>query len=1391
MKKSFTDQHNIRKSFGQIPDLVDMPNLLEIQKNSYDLFLQKDIKPDDREDIGLQAVFNKVFPITDFSGVAELRFVKYELEDPKYDVEECIQRGGTYGSLLKVTLNLIIREIDEETGVSSVKDIKEQDVYLGDMPLMTSRGTFVFNGTTRVVVSQMHRSPGVFFDHDKGKSHSTGKFLFASRLIPYNGSWIDFEFDPKDLMFVRIDKRRKLLASSLLLALDDKKSSEYRSECIKNGKEIDYNKINGMNHDELFSYFYRSRNLKRKNNGWEFNYNKEDFHGSKLEFDIVDSGTGKTYGNEGEKFNIVVQKKIDEDSVKKLFINDEVIKGSYLANDIFDSNTGIIYFEAGEEIDDNVLKHLKDTKTDSLDVLLINSNKQGSYIRDTFLADKNKNRNDAITEIYKILRPGEPPTIEAADKLFRSLFFDRERYDLSPVGRLKINTRLNLDTDLNLRVLQNEDIIQIIHYLAGLKDGVGHIDDIDHLGNRRVRSVGELLENQYTLGVIRMERAIKERMTNAPDIETVMPNDLVNPKPASAAIREFFGQSQLSQFMDQTNPLSEITHKRRLSALGPGGLSRERAGFEVRDVHPSHYGRICPIETPEGPNIGLINSLATYSKVNNYGFIETPYRKVENSKVTSEIVYLSAMEEEKYAIAQANEPLKNNGSFERSLISCRKNGDFLMLDPKNVDFIDVSPKQLVSVAAALIPFLENDDANRALMGSNMMRQAVPLLKSESPYVGTGMESVVARDSGVVVVAKRSGHVNQVDSSRIVISSIEKNENDTGVDIYRLSKFQRSNQDTCINQTPLVREGDFVEKGDIIADGPASKIGELALGKNVTVAFMPWNGYNYEDSILISEKLVVDDVFTSIHIQEFEVLARDTKLGQEEITRDIPNIGEESLTNLDEAGIVHIGAKVNPGDILVGKVTPKGESPMTPEEKLLRAIFGEKAADVKDTSLRLPPGVSGTVVEVRVFSRRGIDKDERSLSNERMQIEQLHIDMEDERFILENSFEKNLKSLLLNQVIVSGLDKKVKNIKITNDLLDQTTLNKLKSIVVKSETVMKKVESLNDAFKLSIELLNKTFQSKVDKVQSGDELMPGVMKLVKVFVAVKRQLAPGDKMAGRHGNKGVISRIIPVEDMPYMEDGTPVDIVLNPLGVPSRMNVGQILETHLGAASVDLGKRFSQLATECKGDKSSVEKIKKLFKNVYGEKIFNERILNLSDDEVIKRAMNLEKGVPFATPVFDGAKELDINEFFKMAFSSTSGQKNLIDGRTGNYFDRAITVGQIYMLKLNHLVDDKIHARSIGPYSLVTQQPLGGKAQFGGQRFGEMEVWALEAYGASYTLQEMLTVKSDDVSGRTKAYETIVRGDDNIESGIPESFNVLIMELKSLGLNVELLERNVS
>ena len=1385
MKQSFTFNHNIRKSFGKIPDLVDMPNLLEIQKTSYELFLQKDVKPEDREDIGLQAVFNKVFPITDFSGVAELRFIKYELEEPKYDVEECIQRGGTYGSLLKVTLNLIIREIDEETGVTSVKDIKEQDVYLGDMPLMTSKGTFVFNGTTRVVVSQMHRSPGVFFDHDKGKSHATGKFLFASRLIPYNGSWIDFEFDAKDLIYVRIDKRRKFLASTLLLALDNEKSLKYRKECKDNGSDLDYNKINGLSQEQLFSIFYKIKNLKKTQKGWEFSYDKEEYLGKKVDIDIIDSGTGKVFLKSGEKFNILIAKELDKNSVKSLLIPDEHIIGNYLANDIYDEKNGIIFFEAGDEISEETIKFIKERNISSLNILNINSNSQGTYIRDTFFADKNKNRNDAVNEIYKILRPGEPPTIEAADKLFRSLFFDRERYDLSPVGRLKINSRLSIEADLGTRTLMNEDLIKIIEYLAFLKDGNGQIDDIDHLGNRRVRSVGELLENQYTIGVIRMERAIKERMTNAQDIETVMPNDLVNPKPASAAIREFFGQSQLSQFMDQTNPLSEITHKRRLSALGPGGLSRERAGFEVRDVHPSHYGRICPIETPEGPNIGLINSLATYSKVNNYGFIETPYRKVINSKVTPEIIYLSAMEEEQFAIAQANEPLGKDGSFDRTLVSCRQNGEFLMLDPKNVDYIDVSPKQLVSVAASLIPFLENDDANRALMGSNMMRQAVPLLKSQSPYVGTGMESVVARDSGVNVVAKRSGYVNQVDSSRIVVSAIEKVDNDTGVDIYRLSKFQRSNQDTCINQTPLVREGDYVQQGDIIADGPASKIGELALGKNVTVAFMPWNGYNYEDSILISEKLVVDDVFTSIHIQEFEVVARDTKLGQEDITRDIPNVGDESLVNLDEAGIVHIGAKVSPGDILVGKVTPKGESPMTPEEKLLRAIFGEKAADVKDTSLKLPPGVSGTVVEVRVFSRRGVDKDERSLSNERLQIEQLHMDMEDERFILESSFEKSLKELLMNQTSQTAFDGISKGAKLDNSKLENIKLSQLKKIVIKDDKVMKKIEMLDDAFQKSLDLLNKTFQSKVDKVQSGDELQPGVMKLVKVFVAVKRQLAPGDKMAGRHGNKGVISRIIPVEDMPYMDDGTPVDIVLNPLGVPSRMNVGQILETHLGAASVDLGKKFFKLAQQSRKQKDKIKEIRKLFLDVYGKNVFDVRFKDLKDDEIVRRAYNLKLGVPFATPVFDGAKELDVNNFFKIASSDTSGQKKLTDGRTGTEFDRAITVGQIYMLKLNHLVDDKIHARSIGPYSLVTQQPLGGKAQFGGQRFGEMEVWALEAYGASYTLQEILTVKSDDVAGRVKVYETIVKGEENFESGIPESFNVLVKEIKSLALNVEL------
>ena len=1386
MKQSFVHKHNLRKSFGKITELTKMPNLLEIQKNSYELFLQRYVKPDEREDIGLQAVFKKVFPIRDFSEKAELQFVKYELENPKYDVDECIQRGGTYASLLKVTLRLIIWEFDEETEVKSIKHIKEQDVYLGDMPLMTDKGTFVFNGTTRVVVSQMHRSPGVFFDHDKGKSHSTGKFLFASRLIPYNGSWIDFEFDAKDLIYVRIDKRRKILASTLLLALDNKESENYRKDA--KDSNFDQNKLTGFSHEELFNFFYSSRSFSRMKTGWKFEFNNKDFLGSKLNFDLIDPSNGKVIIEKGNKFNILTAKEVEKKGLKEAFMSAEDLKGNYLAEDIYNKDNGIIYFEAGTEIDEDVLNFFDKKEVDDFKILDINSDKQGSYIRDTFIADKNKNRVDALFEIYKVMRPGEPPTLESADDLFRNLFFERDRYDLSAVGRLKINSRLKHTDNLENRVLESNDILHIVKYLAELKDGYGEIDDIDHLGNRRVRSVGELLENQYTIGVIRMERAIKERMSNA-EIEIVMPNDLVNPKPASASVREFFGQSQLSQFMDQTNPLSEITHKRRLSALGPGGLSRERAGFEVRDVHPTHYGRICPIETPEGPNIGLINSLATYSKVNNYGFIETPYRKVTNGKVGSEVIYLSAMDEGNHTIAQANEELMNDGSFKNELISCRKDGEFILVSPKTVDLIDVSPKQLVSVAAALIPFLENDDANRALMGSNMMRQAVPLLKVQAPFVGTGMESVVARDSGVVVVAKRSGTVDQVDSSRIVIRADKKEENDTGVDIYRMSKFQRSNQNTCINQKPLVNVGDYVEMDDIIADGPASKIGELALGKNVTVAFMPWNGYNYEDSILISEQIVVDDVFTSVHIEEFEVLARDTKLGQEEITRDIPNVGDEALTNLDEAGIIQIGAKVSPGDILVGKVTPKGESPMTPEEKLLRAIFGEKAADVKDTSLRLPPGVSGTIVEVRVFSRRGIDKDERALSNERQQIEQLHKDMEDEKHILESSFKNSLLEIFDGHTVQGTGSKLQKNKKITTESLENLSLKDIRDIKIKDDKVMKKIESLCEAFDKSLGLLQDNFKDKVDKVQSGDDLLPGVMKLIKVFVAMKRQLAPGDKMSGRHGNKGVISRIIPVEDMPYAEDGTPVDIVLNPLGVPSRMNVGQILETHLGAAAVDLGKKFYDLSNEVKENPNKIKELRDLFRNVYGEKLFKTKFGKLDKESLLFHAKNLKDGVPFATPVFDGAKEKNLNDFFKLAGSNTSGQKRLIDGRTGTFFDRPITVGQIYMLKLHHLVDDKIHARSIGPYSLVTQQPLGGKAQFGGQRFGEMEVWALEAYGASYTLQEMLTVKSDDVSGRTKAYETIVRGDDNIESGIPESFNVLIMELKSLGLNVELLENN--
>jgi DNA-directed RNA polymerase subunit beta len=1396
MAKSFTGRKRVRKSFGRIPEVTRMPNLIEVQRSSYDHFLQMDVPPERRANVGLQEVFRSVFPIKDFSDRAVLDFVRYELEPPKYDVEECQQRGMTFAAPLKVTLRLSVFDVDEDTGLRSIRDIKEQDVYMGDMPLMTANGTFVINGTERVIVSQMHRSPGVFFDHDKGKTHSSGKYLFAARVIPYRGSWLDFEFDAKDLVYVRIDRRRKLPATTLLFALDGRETAELRARRRAEGKDLLPYEAQGMSKEEILNTFYDHITYTRAGNGWKTPFDPERMKGIKLVADLIDARTGTVMAEAGTKITPRLARKLQEQGLEEQLVAPEELAGRYLAADIINEQTGEVYYEAGDELTMTDLEKLEKIGVDELPVLAIDHINVGAYLRNTMAVDRNASREDALIDIYRVMRPGEPPTLESAEALFNGLFFDQERYDLSAVGRVKMNARLGFETDDQIRVLRKEDILAILKVLVELKDGRGEIDDIDHLGNRRVRSVGELMENQYRVGLLRMERAIRERMSSV-EIDTVMPHDLINAKPAAAAVREFFGSSQLSQFMDQTNPLSEVTHKRRLSALGPGGLTRERAGFEVRDVHPTHYGRICPIETPEGPNIGLINSLATYARVNQYGFIESPYRKVVNGKVTDEVVYLSAMEEGRYTVAQANAELNEDGSFKDELVSCRQGGEYLMFRPEAIDLIDVSPKQLVSVAAALIPFLENDDANRALMGSNMQRQAVPLIQADAPLVGTGMEATVARDSGVTIVARRSGVVDQIDATRIVIRATDDMDTAApGVDIYNLLKFQRSNQNTCITQRPLVKVGDVVKAGDIIADGPSTQFGELALGRNVLVAFMPWNGYNFEDSILISERIVRDDVFTSIHIEEFEVMARDTKLGQEEITRDIPNVGEEALKNLDEAGIVYIGAEVKPGDILVGKVTPKGESPMTPEEKLLRAIFGEKASDVRDTSLRLPPGVTGTVVEVRVFSRRGVDKDERAMAIERAEIEKLAKDRDDERKILERSFHGRLRELLLGQVSVSGPKGMRTGVQITEADLQQLTPGQLRQVTVENEQVMETIEAIGRVFDDSIERLQKRFEDKVEKLQRGDELPPGVMKMVKVFVAVKRKLQPGDKMAGRHGNKGVISKIIPMEDMPYLEDGTPVDIVLNPLGVPSRMNVGQILETHLGWASAGLGKQIGAAldkyrAALRRGDGSdpagTLGELRERLKAIY-EKAYDTDIADLSDEQLLELAENLRIGVPFATPVFDGAREDDICRMLEMAGLHRSGQSTLIDGRTGEAFDRKVTVGYIYMLKLHHLVDDKIHARSIGPYSLVTQQPLGGKAQFGGQRFGEMEVWALEAYGAAYTLQEMLTVKSDDVSGRTKVYEAIVRGDDNFEAGIPESFNVLVKELRSLGLNVELNQR---
>ena len=1365
MATSFTGRKRVRKNFGRIAEVSEMPNLIEVQRASYDRFFKTAASEEEREASGLERVFQSVFPISDFSSTASLEYVRYQLEEPKYDVEECRQRGMTYAAPLRVTLRLIVFEVDPDTDARSVLDIKEQDVYMGDLPLMTDNGTFIVNGTERVIVSQMHRSPGVFFDHDKGKTHSSGKFLFAARVIPYRGSWLDFEFDGKDIVNVRIDRRRKLPATVLLYAL-------------------------GMTSEDILGYFYESLSYERTAQGWKVPFNAEKWRGARPVSDVIDAASGEIVIAAGQKVTPRLSKKLEKDGVKALIVPVEEIIGRYAAEDVIDEQTGAIYLEAGEEITEEHLAGLSEAGFDRLQVLDIDHMSVGPWIRNTLQADKVEGYDAALAEIYKVMRPGEPPTRETAEALFDGLFFDPERYDLSDVGRVKMNMRLGLEVDDTVRVLRKEDILSVLKHLVDLKDGRGEVDDIDHLGNRRVRSVGELLENQYRVGLLRMERAIRERMSSV-DIDTVMPHDLINARPSVAAVREFFGSSQLSQFMDQNNPLGEITHKRRLSALGPGGLTRERAGFEVRDVHPTHYGRICPIETPEGPNIGLINSLATYSRVNKYGFIETPYRKVKDGVVTDEVVYLSAMEETRHTIAQANAGLDEENRFTADLVSARCANEFVLAPPEQITLMDVSPKQLVSVAAALIPFLENDDANRALMGSNMQRQAVPLVRSEAPFVGTGMEKVVAQDSGASIAVRRTGIIDQVDAMRIVVRATEDvGPGDPGVDIYRLSKFQRSNQNTAINQRPLVRKGDLVMKSDIIADGPSTDLGELALGRNVLVAFMPWNGYNFEDSILISERIVKEDVFTSIHIEEFDVMARDTKLGPEEITRDIPNVGEEGLRNLDEAGIVYIGAEVQPGDILVGKITPKGESPMTPEEKLLRAIFGEKASDVRDTSMRLPPGVAGTVVEVRVFNRHGIEKDERALSIERQEIERLQKDRDDERAILERNIYARLRDLMVGSKVMAGTRDLKKGATVTLEALELVPLKDRWNIAVDDDESMADIEALKKQYEESKATLQKRFEEKVDKLQRGDELLPGVLKMVKVFVAVKRKIQPGDKMAGRHGNKGVVSRILPDEDMPFLDDGSPVDIVLNPLGVPSRMNVGQILETHLGWASRGLGRQINGLVeafNEQVGDQATViEDMRTRFKDIYGEEQYQSDVAGLDDEEIVELARNMSYGVPMATPVFDGAIEADIVDMLQKAGLEQSGQVDLYDGRTGEKFDRKVTVGYIYMLKLHHLVDDKIHGRSIGPYSLVTQQPLGGKAQFGGQRFGEMEVWALQAYGAAYTLQEMLTVKSDDVAGRTKVYEAIVKGDDTFEAGIPESFNVLVKEMRSLGLNVELL-----
>ncbi|MEK6539540.1 MAG: DNA-directed RNA polymerase subunit beta, partial [Deltaproteobacteria bacterium] len=1362
----------LRKDYSRIGKIVDIPNLIDIQKKSYQQFLQVGVKPEARTDVGLQGVFKSIFPMKDYSGTATLDFVNYLLEEPKYTIEECQQRGMTYASPMKITVRLIMWDKDQTTGAQTIRDVKEQEVYFGEVPLMTENGTFIINGTERVIVSQLHRSPGVFFEHEKGKGYASGKLQYTARVIPYRGSWLDFEFDQKDWLYVRIDKRRKMLASILLKAL-------------------------AYSIEELLNYFYPAEEILLEGKKVFKKVEPDYLVGQKVSKDIKDPKTEEVIIRKDRKLNRAIIKKIIAAGIKYIPIEIEDILDKIVAKDIVDPSTGEVILECNQAITKEKFNDIETRGIERFHILFMEG--IGSSLRDILINDRvandetkiiqsyrKENPDDSTTnmtinamvDIYKRLKPGDPPTVGAAKQHFNNLFFSSERYDLSKVGRLKLNRKLGLDAPLDITTLRKDDILRVMRYLIGLKAGQGVVDDIDHLGNRRIRSVGELLENQYRIGLLRMERAVKERMSLG-EMETIMPHDLINPKPVAAVVREFFGSSQLSQFMDQTNPLSEITHKRRLSALGPGGLTRERAGFEVRDVHATHYGRICPIETPEGPNIGLIVSLSTYARINEFGFIETPYREVANGKVTNRIKYLSALDEEEHVVAQANAPLDESGRFTTDMISCRKGGEFIMARPEDITLMDVSPNQLVSIASALVPFLEHDDANRALMGSNMQRQAVPLIQTEAPLIGTAIEEVVAKDSGVTIVTKRDGVVEDVDASRIVVRCGDS------VDIYNLKKFKRSNQNTCINQKPIVRSGDRVSKGDVIADGHSTDRGELAIGRNVLVAFMPWGGYNFEDSILINERLVKEDVFTSVHIEEFEVMARDIKLGKEEITRDIPNVGEDALKDLDESGIVRIGAEVVPGDILVGKVTPKGETQLSPEEKLLRAIFGEKAEDVKDTSLKVPPGVEGVIIDVKVFSRKGIERDERSKSIEDKEVAKLLKDRDDEIRIVKDNFHKKIKKLLLGKHLAAKLtDKKgnailKKGSTITEEILDKIPVSRWEEISVGDERIEKELKNVVDNFSEQADLIKVVFDERIDRLKRGDELPPGVIKMVKVYIAMKRKIAVGDKMAGRHGNKGVVSSILPEEDMPHLADGTPVDLVLNPLGVPSRMNVGQILEAHLGWAARTLGEQVAAYMEKDFSPNALRERIKK----AYSSPDFSKFLNNLSDKEVVEIAKRLKKGIFITSPVFDGATEQDIKELLERAGLPLNGKITLYDGRTGEQFDQDVTVGIMYMLKLHHLVDDKIHARSTGPYSLVTQQPLGGKAQFGGQRLGEMEVWALEAYGAAYTLQEFLTVKSDDVSGRTRVYEAIVKKDYNMEPTLPESFNVLIKELQSLVLNV--------